>query len=92
MVHLILLPLLYSIPFISIIADTDNFGALVTKEASYYPPPEYPGLSLPLLTTIYVSSMVDRHDSNKPSPSDAEVQDVNVQIQVQAFSLQAKLN
>ena len=52
MVHLSLLPLLYTIPFISIIADTDNFGALVTKEASYYPPPEYPGLSLPLLTTM----------------------------------------
>ena len=52
MVHLILLSLLYTIPFISIIADTDNFGALVTKEASYYPPPEYPGLSLPLLTTM----------------------------------------
>ena len=53
MVHLILLLLFNTIPFISIIADTDNIWALVTKEASCYSPLEYPGLSLPLRTTMY---------------------------------------
>ena len=60
-------PLLNTIRFISIIADTDNFWALVTKEASYYSPPRnIPALAYHCLLLCKRAVWIDRHDLNKP--------------------------